>query len=239
MIGRTVSIRSTTAQLGLGERLADTYAALARRDPVRNATMAALGLGSLPLYETHSIPEAQLVEILVTDTSPERAQAVANEIANQVIHLSPTGPLTSQEGRQLFINTQLDFLQTNIQEIQDEMTTKQNEMAGLASAVEIARAQGELTDLQAKLTALQANYATLLANSESGAVNYLTLVEPASLPSRPVGLSNLILVMLAGLAAEHWAAERLSARIHGHIHQGARRGGAFVGLAGHRDHRRD
>jgi len=201
MIGRIVfDPNPTTAQLGLGERLADTYAALARRDPVRNAAMAALGLNQLPLYETRSIPEAQLVEILVTDTSPERAQAVANEVANQVIHLSPTGPSTFQEGRQLFINSQLDFLQRNIQDIQNEMTTKQNALAGLASAVEISRAQDELIALQAKLTALQSNYATLLANSEGGAVNYLTLVEPASLPSRPVGLSNLLLVLLAGLA---------------------------------------
>ncbi len=201
MIGRTVfDPNPTSAQLGLGERLADTYAALARRDPVQNATMAALGLTELPEYETRPIPEAQLVEILVIDTSPQRAQAVANEIANQVIQLSPTGPLAAQEGRQLFINEQLNFLQASILEVQDEMTAQQDGLVGLTSAVEIARAQDSLTALQAKLTALQSNYATLLANSEGGAVNYLTLIEPAALPVRPLGPGNLLLALLAGLA---------------------------------------
>lgn len=201
MIGRTVfDPNPTSAQLGLGERLADTYAALARRDPVQNATMAALGLNELPEYETRPIPEAQLVEILVTDTSPERAQAVANEIANQVIQLSPTGPLAAQEGRQLFINEQLNFLQASIQDVQEEMIAQQEALVGLTSAIEIARAQDALTTLQTKLTALQSNYATLLANSEGGAVNYLTLVEPAELPVRPLGPSSPLLALLAGLA---------------------------------------
>jgi len=201
MIGRSVlDPNPTSAQLGLGERLADTYAALARRDPVQNATMAALGLTELPEYETRPIPEAQLVEILVIDTSPVRAQAVANEIANQVILLSPTGPLAAQEGRQLFINEQLNFLQASILDVQGEMAAQQEGLVGLTSAVEIARAQDALAALQAKLTALQSNYATLLANSEGGAVNYLTLIEPASLPDRPLGPGNLLLALLAGLA---------------------------------------
>jgi len=201
MIGRTVfDPNPTSAQLGLGERLADTYAALALRDPVQNATMAALGLAELPEYETRPIPEAQLVEILVTDTSPERAQAVANEIANQVINLSPTGPLTAQEGRQQFINAQLDFLQASIQNVQEEMVAQQEALVGLTSAAEIARAQDDVTALQTKHAALQSNYATLLANSEGGAVNYLTLVEPAELPVRPLGPSSLLLALLAGLA---------------------------------------
>ncbi len=201
MIGRTVfEPNPTTTQLGLGERLADTYAALARRDPVRNATKAALGLAELPRYETRSIPEAQLVEIIVTDTSPQRAQAVANEIANQVILLSPTGPVASQEGRQRFIDQQLDFLQANIEEVQARIAAQQEGLVGLTGAVEIARAQAELEALQTKLAALQANYATLLASSESGAVNFLTLIEPAGLPERPIGPSDILLALLAGVA---------------------------------------
>jgi non-specific protein-tyrosine kinase len=201
MIGRTVfEPNPTAAELGLGERLADTYAVLAQRDPVKNAVKAALGLAELPEYETRSIPNAQLVEILVTDISAERAQAVANEIANQLIQLSPTGPSAVQEERQRFIGAQLDFLQQSIEDVQEDMVSQQEALARLTSAVEIARAQDALTAMQTKLDTLQSNYATLLPSSESGGVNFLTLIEPAELPWRPLGPSNFLLALLACLA---------------------------------------
>jgi succinoglycan biosynthesis transport protein ExoP len=202
MIGRTINDPNpTSAEFGLGDRLAGTYAELARRDPVRNATMAALGLKKLPLYETRPVSDAQLVEILVTDISPARAQAVANELAHQVILLSPTRPLADEQGRQQFVRDQLSFLQQRILETQDEMTARQKTMVDLSSAADIARAQDEISTLQTKLTALQTNYATLLANSESGATNVLSLIEPAVLPVLPIGPSNLILTLLAGVSA--------------------------------------
>ncbi len=202
MIGRTVlEPNPTSAQFGLDAQLAGTYAELARRDPVRNATMEALGLKRLPVYTTLPVPDAQLVEILVTDTSPQRAQAVANELANQVIRLSPSDANTDQQGRQQFVGTQLDYMQSSIQQVQSDLYTKQKELAGLSSAVDIARAQDNLNALQTKLSAMQTNYASLLSNSSGGATNVLSLIEPASLPSQPLGPSNRLLTLLAGLAA--------------------------------------
>ena len=202
MIGRTIyDPNPTNAEFGLGDRLTGTYAELARRDPVRNATLAALGLQKLPPYETRPISDAQLVEILVTDTNPARAMAVANELANQVIRLSPTRPLSDEQARQQFIRDQLSFLQQRILETQDEMTAKQKALVDLTSAAEIARAQDEISALQTKLTALQTNYASLLSNSETGAANVLSLIEPAVLPELPIGPSNLVLALLAAVSA--------------------------------------
>jgi len=55
--------------------------------------MAALGLKSLPGYTAKAVPNTQLLEIAVVDTSPQRAQAVVNELTNQLILQSPWGPM--------------------------------------------------------------------------------------------------------------------------------------------------
>jgi non-specific protein-tyrosine kinase len=52
------------------------------------------------------------------------------------------------------------------------------------------------------LATLRTNYAALLANSDLGAANTLTVLEPASLPSQPIGPNKLVLIILSvGLAA--------------------------------------
>jgi polysaccharide biosynthesis transport protein len=52
--------------------------------------------------------------------------------------------------------------------------------------------------LQAKLTSLQSNYATLFATTQRGALNTLTVIEPASRPVRPVGPNKASTIALAG-----------------------------------------
>jgi len=91
MIGRTISDPNPSGnELHLSQQLAGIYADLAQRDPVANATMEALGLDSLPSYDARALPNSQFLEIAVIDTNPERAQAVANELANQLILQGPT-----------------------------------------------------------------------------------------------------------------------------------------------------
>jgi succinoglycan biosynthesis transport protein ExoP len=46
---------------------------------------------------------------------------------------------------------------------------------------------------------LQANYASFLSNSQEGAVNILTVLEPASLPTHSSGTNKFIIIALAGL----------------------------------------
>ena len=68
-IGR--AIKSATLdynEVYLGEQLANTYADIAKRRPVRKATMSALGLSWLPDYQVKTVPNTQLLEIVVTDT---------------------------------------------------------------------------------------------------------------------------------------------------------------------------
>ena len=193
-------------ELFLGQQLAQTYAAIAQRQPVRSGTMTALGLDWLPSYIARPVPNNQLIEINVRDTSPQRAQAVANELANQLILQSPTAPRPEQQEREAFIEDQLNNLQSNIEQTEAEILAKRAELDAAFSAREIADLEAEINGLQSKLGTLQANYASLLDNSRSGATNTLTVVEPADLPRVPVGPAKMQTIIAATFIAVALAA---------------------------------
>ena len=61
--------------------LANTYAAIVKRDNVRAGVMARLGLTWLPQYTAGVVPSTQLIELAVTDVDPLRAQHVTQGLA--------------------------------------------------------------------------------------------------------------------------------------------------------------
>lgn len=200
MIGRAIDNPNPSgAEFWLTQQLAQTYAEIAVRDPVRHAAMERLGLDWLPEYSVQAIQNTQLVEISVTDTSPERAQAVSNELSRQLILQSPTDPEQDEQSRQLFVSSQLDNLEGNINATEEEILAKQSDLAAVFGARQISDLQTEIRALQTKLTSLQSNYANLLANTRRGAINTLAIIEPATLPSTPIGpgASTTIIVAAA------------------------------------------
>jgi capsular exopolysaccharide synthesis family protein len=133
----------------------------------------------------------------VTDSIPQRAQAVANELANQLILLGPEGARLNAQDRQDFVNRQLDTLQSQVETTEAEIQRLQEELGNLQSARQISDTQSQISALQNKLTTLQSNYADLLATTQSGSVNTLSLIEPAPLPVRPVGPNKMVSILLA------------------------------------------
>lgn len=201
MIGRAIDDPNPSdISIYTSQQLATTYADIALRQPVQNATMKALGLTWLPAYLVRPVVNTQLLEIVVTDTDPVRAQAVANELANQLIQQSPTSRQSNQD-RLAFINQQLDELETKIQETQDQVDARQGELANLTSARQIADTQNQIYALQSKLDTLRNNYTDLLANTQQGALNTLTIIEPALLPGSPIGPNIPLLVVTAAVFA--------------------------------------
>jgi succinoglycan biosynthesis transport protein ExoP len=198
MVGRAMeNPNPSNAEFGLTQQLAATYADIAKRKPVRDATMQALGLNRLPDYMVRVVPNTQLLEITVADTDPERAQAVANELANQLIRQSPMDPQGEEQQRQEFIDRQLSQLEASIAETEQEITRKQEELAKAFSARQIADIESQLAGLHNKLNTLQANYAALLANTRRGAINTIRVIEPAILPTNAVGPDRRATLLLA------------------------------------------
>lgn len=182
----------------LSQQLAQTYSDIAQRGVVRQAVMDQLGLTWLPEYSAQPVANTQLLELRVTDSNPERATAVANELANQLILRTPAS--SNQQGdaaRQAFIGQQLDDLEAKIGGTEEEIVAKQTELAGLFSARQIADAQNQIRALEAKQDTLQANYAALLASTAQGAANSLSIIEPATLPRTPVGPEVMMTVLTA------------------------------------------
>lgn len=198
IIGRAIDDPNPTSnQFWLSQQLAQTYADIARRALVRQATMEALGLDWLPNYTARALPNSHIIEIAVVDSSPERAQAVANELARQLILQSPTAPDQEDQERLAFVNQQLADMERQIDRLEAEIENKQSELAGLTSAAQIRRTETDLAALQNQLTSLQQNYATLLANTQQGALNILRVLEPAPLPRSPVSENDWLTLLIS------------------------------------------
>jgi len=186
IIGQALgSPNPTGGDLALSQQLTVTYSDLLHRRPVREQTMAVLGLTFLPEYSARPLPDRQLLEIVVVDTIPERAKAVADELARQLILQSPTAPQPEEQQRQTFISDQLASLQANIQQTQSEITATRVKLENAFSALEIGELESEISALQTKLNTLQSNYAALLATTSEGAINAIQVIEPATLPLVP------------------------------------------------------
>lgn len=197
VVGQTYfQANPNSADIWQSQSLAAWYVDLIRRQPVRQATMEALGITWLPSYAARTLPNSQLIEIVVTDSIPERAQIVANELANQLIRQSPTFQQDDQE-RDDFIQGQLRTLEADITLTNDEIAKKQEELGGLFSARQIADAQAEIRALGSKLSSLQSTYASLLGNSARGATNTLSIVESANLSTTPVGPNKSMLILIS------------------------------------------
>ena len=200
MIGSTIlNPNPDSGQINIAQQLAIIYADMAEREPIQNATMEALGITWLPVYQTRVVPNAQLIEISVTDTNPQRAQIIANELANQLKIQSPALSGSTETGdRQEFIRQQLSSLQGQIQETEKTLEGLQTSLIGLNSASQTAKVQKEIDDLNVKLKSLRESYASFLANSQEGALNILSIVEPANLPTTSVSTNKFLIIILAG-----------------------------------------
>jgi non-specific protein-tyrosine kinase len=171
---------------------------MARRRPILEGVAGALGLEYVPSagnVSTRQVPGTQLLEITVRDTHPERAMYIANAIAYELILQSPTQAREEQE-RRSFVQTQLKDLESRIQETQDEIDEEQARLESANSARAIQQYQANIAALQEKFATYQSTYASLLPAVEGG-VNYISVVEPATVPTVPISPRVGTTVMLA------------------------------------------
>jgi non-specific protein-tyrosine kinase len=188
----------------LSEQLAESYAQIAVRQPVLQATVDSLGLDmgwqrlQRQVY-AYPIPRTQLLAITVNDISPERAVAIADEIAYQLILQSPGSPENQPKlERSEFVRSQLDDLELRIQRTQSRIKDVQTELESAFSARQIQDLQTEISNLETLVNTWQANYADLLSFLEGGeGPNRLTVIEPAQLSTSPVSPNVAMNVLLA------------------------------------------
>jgi capsular exopolysaccharide synthesis family protein len=205
MVGQVIQEANPTSQdFFTIERLAQSYAQIGLRQPILQATIDSLGL------ETHwenlkgqvniqQIEGTQLLEISVLDNSPERAKLIADEIAHQLVLQSPTSPENQERHeRGRFVQDQLDDLEQRIQTTQTRMEELKVELVTALSARQIQELQAEITSLEGLISNWQTNYVELLSFLDGGdSPNYLTVIEPAQLPTVPIGPDMKLNILLA------------------------------------------
>jgi succinoglycan biosynthesis transport protein ExoP len=191
----------TGMEIALSQMLAATYADLVERRPVREETMKALGLDDLPTYSAQPVPDRALLEIRVVDTNPERAKAVADELARQLVLQSPTALKPEEQERAEFIEEQLTSLEGNIQQTEVDIAAKREELEGAISALEINDLQRQISALETKLDTLQLTYSSLLESTTDGAINTIEVIEPAVLPKEPNNSNKMTMVLSASSLA--------------------------------------
>lgn len=198
MVGTAIQERNPDSQqLSLTQGLAQTYVKIAQRPSIREATRQALGMDWLPEYSVRIVPDSQLIEVSVTDVDAQRAYAVATELINQLILLSPGGQERQQ--REVFIQEQLRKLEQGMRETEAEIVRRRDELSTMLSARQIGQTETQIAALEAKLATLQSTYVGLLASTDKGSANTINVLDPPVVPTEPVNDRWYLLVLVAAV----------------------------------------
>ena len=193
-----------TTDFWTSQQLAQTYVQLVGREPILQGSLDALNLSDQMDWRTVSgmvraslVAGTQLMEIFVTDTNPERAKVLADTIAQQLILQSPANAASDEDDRRAFAAGQLIDLEGKIEGAEIELKELQTELDEAISARRIQDLQTQINTLQGKVSTWQSSYAQFLLFLEGGQVNYLTVVEPALVPTSPISPNVMMNILLA------------------------------------------
>jgi non-specific protein-tyrosine kinase len=189
----------TYEDFAISQQLAQTYINIVRRQPILEGAATALDLDYVPWSGNVSgriVPGTQLVEISVRDSSPDRARALADEIAQQLILQTPTDSAVDR-GRWGFVQEQMVNLENNIRATEAEILEEQAKLDAATSARTIQQYQGNVAALQQKLASYQAGYASLLQAMQQERTNIISVIEPATASSTPISPRVAETIMVA------------------------------------------
>jgi succinoglycan biosynthesis transport protein ExoP len=201
IVGQSLSAANPDyTQILVSQRLSTTYAAVATKRPILEAVISQLDLrvtsGDLAArVRADAPPDSTLLTVTAQDQDPDRAAAIANALADQLIAASP-----AIQGRQTDVQKSVD---ADLQATQDQIKATQAQVEALTALT--SRTAGQDAQLQAledRLITLRQTFATLLGYSSGDVSNLLSVIEPAiapSAPSAPRPLLNAALAAVLGL----------------------------------------
>ena len=202
IVGQSLAGVGDFDQLLVSQRLSTTYAAVATTRPILEAVISKVGLQTRPedlIKRVRAVAqlESTLVAVSAQDESPERAAAIANALAAELIAVSPTIQGSNEEF-QAAVDAELESTLAQIQTTQD----KAEALSGISNPTPAQVA--ELSAIEDRLASLRSTYATLFSLSSSGSTNMLSVIEPAVAPVEAIApriLLNTLLGILLGLLA--------------------------------------
>jgi len=167
LVGRIVDTPNPYVDPSQTERsFAQAYALLVTQPPILQATAETIqwpdSWQSLYFKITASTISSQLLQISVTDSDPDRAAVIANELANQLILQGPISAQQKQsEEQRNFVTSQLAQLKLQIEASQRTLNTLSNQLALENDPKKQDDLNARVNLLQSKIADSQRNYASL------------------------------------------------------------------------------
>ena len=204
------SIRSPQLErvdIQTSQALAQTYVDMARRQPVLEGVVKTLALkdGWLDLRKSVSVklvPDTQLIEITVEANTPQSAEKIADEIAHQLLLISPSNSVnTAPSASEQFSSEQVAILQERILGAQKRLDQIEVQMAGTVSPEQYSALQSEKTNLDNLVVEWRRNYTDLLpftVTTPARDPNEVTVIETAHSSFRPVRPNIRLNTVLGG-----------------------------------------
>lgn len=198
----------TVSDIYISNNLAQAYALLVSQPSVLQAAAQELNWEgsweSLYFTVSASAPQGgQTINISASANTPQRAQEIANAVANQVIAQSPISR------QQQAADTQREFITTQQALLETQIVGSQKQLADLTQETALETDQARLDALNARATALQSKidnaqrtYIQMGALLAQSAGRFITLIAPAALPGSPISpnvMQNVLLAAAAGL----------------------------------------
>ncbi|WP_322495500.1 lipopolysaccharide biosynthesis protein [Chloroflexus sp.] len=205
-VGDTLSTAAPDPQMiGQTNTVASFYGEMAKREIILAPVAEKLGLTfPWPVIRDYMLAtsvnrQASLLEITITDTNPQRAAAIANAIATELIQFGPNSPENVAEQRSL-LNEQIDRAQREITALDRQIEQTRDLLAQATSATDLREARNRLQELELARDTAQNAYAQLLRLQNTSMVNSLSVFEAAKVPGAPLPNKRNLTVAVAGLA---------------------------------------
>jgi succinoglycan biosynthesis transport protein ExoP len=185
-------------QLLASQRLSATYASLATKRPLLATVIQELKLNESPdtlgrKVQAKAQADVATLTISAQDADPDRAAAIANAVADELITAS-----LAVQGGQSDIQSSVD---ADLKSTQELIATTQARVKRLSQVTRTAAQDQELDQAYAQLITLRSTYAQLLGFASPTQANRLTVIEPAVPPTVAVSPRPLVNAILAATVA--------------------------------------
>lgn len=195
-----------SSELSVGQDLAQTYAVIAKYHNTLEATIEAGGFPVTPgelgeALSTEIVPETSLLVLRVTYTDPVLAADMANELAQQLIVNSPTNLTQDQQSQIDLANAEVERLNQELSQLRLQLSNIDSQLASTVDDAQREELRAERNALVTQINQASSTIADFSATIASlqRRVNSLDIVQPARIPSAPIGSNTMSRTLLAAM----------------------------------------
>jgi capsular polysaccharide biosynthesis protein len=195
-----------TRALKASETVAQAYADIIPRRPIMEGVVTTLNLRSTWQQVAKQVnverpaDDPQLIVVTVDATTPQRAEAIAATVADQLIALSSSRAAAE---RRSFVEGQLAGLQRKLQAADAQLADLQKQQAAAATPVARQTLQKQIDATEKAMADWQRNYADLAAlrppDSTSTSVEILEKAHASPVPVSPQTNRIVLLAVALGI----------------------------------------